>query len=167
MNLIQQFESKAFQDVGTFNSIFKATPILGFPASAEVEIGGITAKGRRILVGEVELFLNLTANERVEKIAKVKRLTQRVKAAKRIREVPKKLGVLPELFHKLSPGEFMVFAALKELGEVRSAVHFATILPMDRRTIHNMATALEVKGMVKIEKEKGIIVRISLTEENK
>jgi DNA-binding transcriptional ArsR family regulator len=161
MNLIELFESKQFQDVGTFNSIFKATPILGFSSSSEVEICGVTAKGRRVLVNEQELFIDLLANERAEKLAKVRRLTQRVRKPK----AKKVFGTLPPLFHKLNAGEFMVHAALKELGEVSDAHQFSTVLPMERRTIHNLVTSLEAKGMVKIEREGKFIVRISLTQE--
>jgi hypothetical protein len=59
MNLIELFESKPFQDVGTFNSIFYTTPILGENYALEVEIGEYTAQGRKVQVGAKVFYLDL------------------------------------------------------------------------------------------------------------
>jgi DNA-binding MarR family transcriptional regulator len=147
MNLIEKFENMPFQDVGTFNSIFKNSPILGFDFSTEVEIGNLTPDNqRRVKVGENVLFLDLTQKSRVEikRVEKAKRKLQKVSLSK-----PK---TLPAIYSMLTPTEFMVYLAIKELGEVDGVTTLAKILPMTTKTISNCLVKLSRLGLVQKKK---------------
>jgi DNA-binding MarR family transcriptional regulator len=147
MNLIEKFENMPFQDVGTFNSIFKNSPILGFPFSQEVEIGNLTTDNqRRVKVGECVLFLDLTQKTQVEvrRVEKKKRKLQKVVTAK--------FKTLPIIYTMLTPTEFMVYLAIKELEEVDGITTLAKILPMTTKTISSCLVKLSKLGLVQKKK---------------
>jgi DNA-binding MarR family transcriptional regulator len=159
MNLIELFESKPFQDVGTFNSIFKATPILGFSSSTEVEILGMTPKGRRILVGGQELTIDLIVDGKQKKV-KAKRIHKE-------REVKAPIKPLSKLFSDLTPSEFMLYSAIKEAGEVNGLTKLLPMLNMNYKTSIKALKKLVEKKLVVCENKSKNFNRISLTQEIK
>lgn len=162
MNLIQVFESRTFQDVGTFNSIFKSTPILGYPSDADVEIKELKPGGeRRILVDGNELFMDLTQRKSVREEKRAEPEVRRV--AKRL--VVKRKGSLPELYRKLSASEFMVYSAVKELGEVHGVLDLSRNIALSGKTISQCVVRLASLGLIKLEKvaaKSGSFTKISI-----
>lgn len=162
MNLIDLFESKPFQDVGTFNAIFKAVPLLNYPSSTPVEIKELTPGGaRRVLVGSDELFIDLSAKSigvevkraPVETKLKTKRLLHRKK------------GMLPEVYRKLSSSEFMIYSAVKELEEVHGVEELSRNIALTSRTIRQCLPRLVELGFVRTEKastKDGHFLKISV-----
>jgi predicted transcriptional regulator len=147
MNLIEKFENMPFQDVGTFNSIFKNSPILGFPFSEDVEIGNLTTDNqRRVKVGETVIFLDLTQKTQVE----VRRVEKKERKLQRVTTV--KLKTLPVIYSMLTPTQFMVYLAIKELEEVDGINTLAKILPMTTKTISNCISKLSKLGLVQKKK---------------
>ncbi len=143
MNLIEKFENMPFQDVGTFNSIFKNSPILGFDFSTEVEIGNLTPDNqRRVKVGEDVLFLDLTQKSQVEvrKVSKKQSKLEKVAVSK-----PK---TLPAIYSMLTPTEFMVYLAIKELGEIDGVTSLSSMISITTKTISNCLIKLSTLGLV-------------------
>jgi hypothetical protein len=159
MNLINEFESKPFQDVGTFNSIFKTTPILGFEPSLEVTILGMTPTGRKILVGETEIVLNLAAEKKVVTKVKVQKTSNFAK--------PEKAKELSTLYKELSPSEFMLYSAIKELGEVYGVSQISQMVNLSLKTCTNSLKVLHDKKLVEVSTAYRGISKISLTQEIK
>ena len=147
MNLIEKFENMPFQDVGTFNSIFKNSPILGYPFDQEVEIGSLTTDNqRKIKIGETTLFLDLTQKSQKE----VRRIE---KKSKKLEKVTSNLEVkLPVIYSALTPAEFMTYLAIKELGEVDGIYALSRTLPMSTKTIYNCLPKLIKLGLVSKKK---------------
>lgn len=149
MNLIELFESKPFQDVGTFNAIFKTTPILDFPATAEVEIKGLVNGGlRKLIVNNTEVIMDLTQSKQVQEFSKeVKPLP-----AKETKKLFKKQKVLlPALYRRLSSSEFMIYHAVKELGEVYGITELSKHIALTRKTISQGLPRLKELGLIKTE----------------
>jgi DNA-binding MarR family transcriptional regulator len=146
MNLIELFEKRPFQDVGTFNAIFKTTPLLGFPATMEVEIKELVREKRRIVVGETELLLDLTQKKLPSKaMLEQKGLSKKAKKLLAI----KKEAKLPDIYKTLKPSEFMIYSAVSELGSVDGITELAKHLSIDQRSIRNNLTRLEKLGLIK------------------
>lgn len=147
MNLIEKFENMPFQDVGTFNSIFKNSPILGFDFSAEVEIGGLANDNqRKIKVGETTIFLDLTqkSQKEVKRAEKKERKLERVTSNMEVK--------LPVIYSALTPTEFMTYLAIKELGEVDGVYAISRTLPMSTKTIYNCLPKLIKLGLIRKKK---------------
>lgn len=147
MNLIEKFENMPFQDVGTFNSIFKNSPIIGFDFSTEVEIGNLTNDNQRtVKVGESIILLDLTqkSQKEIKKAVKKERKLERV-----ISNENKKL---PVIYSILSPSEFMTYLAIKELVEVDGVCALSRIIPMSSKTITNSVVKLVKLGLVRKKK---------------
>ena len=168
MNLIEVFENKPFQDVGTFNAVFRSTPILGFSTTAEVEIREVVSGGkRRVLVGGETLFIDLTQKKIV---SEEKRASKQVRA--RLSKLfKKKKKQLPELYRKLSASEFMILSAVRELGEVDGISELTKNISLSRKTISQSLPRLISLGLIKTERgisEEGNFLKISIdTADNK
>jgi hypothetical protein len=159
MTLIELFESKPAQDVGTFNSIFKTCPIIGHDFSSEVEILNMTNNGRRIKVGNEELFMNLPNSlTELKKVPVVVRTRMpRVSYVDNI--------TLPKLYKELKPSQFMVYSALKELGEVHNVTKLSDMLNMNYKTLQDSLKELYRKGLISSERvisNKGSSIKISI-----
>ena len=160
MNLINLFESKPFQDVGTFNSVFKTTPILGFDSSLEVEIGNITSTGRRLLVGGKEITMSLEVNKKEQAVReKRKRISSFSK--------PNKSGTLSRFYKELSPSEFMLYSALKELRVVYGVSQLSRLVNLTTKTCGKTLKSLQEKNLVQVYGDYCGISKIVLTQEIK
>lgn len=147
MNLIEKFESMPFQDVGTFNSIFKNSPILGFDFDQEVEIGHLTTDNqRRVKVGETILFLDITKKS----LAEVRKIDKQNKKLEKVSLTT--IKTLPVIYSKLTPTEFMTYLAIKELKEVDSITALARVIPMTTKTISNCLIKLSNLGLIQKKK---------------
>ena len=161
MNLIDVFESKPFQDVGTFNSVFKTTPILGFDVDLEVVIGLMTPTGRKLTVGGKEIILNLAVN---------KKEMQKVEAKKAVRsrfKQPVKSIGLSSLYKELSPSEFMLYCAIKELGTVFGVSQVSKYVNLSTKTCTKVLKELQAKKLVNVSADYCGISKIVLTQEIK
>lgn len=147
MNLIELFENKPFQNVGTFNSIFPASPILGVSSELEVEIKEQTPMGRKILVGEETIFIDL----QVYKQRKLRVRTPYIK-----KTVTTKKKTLPSIYLELTPTEFMIYSALKELGSVSSQGELSRLINVTRRSIGGNLERLIKLGLVE-KKENSLL----------
>lgn len=144
MSLIELFESKPFQDVGTFNSIFKKTPILGYSSNCSVEIGELFRDKRKVIVGESDiLLLDLT-----EKKVKVEPKKPKVKNNS-IKRIALEKKDLPKIFTILTPTQFMIYEAIKSVGIVDSLSHLSEQIRLERKTISINLKKLEELGLVK------------------
>lgn len=143
MNLIEKFENKPFQDVGTFNAIFTKTPILGFDSNTPVEIKNIVAGKRRVLVGNSEIFLDLRM--RSAPIAEIKKTREGRKVKVRRVSEKKKLK-LPDFYRMLKPSEFVVYSAIKEAKEIDGMEELSRVIGITNKTI-----AQTIKRLVKLK----------------
>jgi hypothetical protein len=159
MSLISEFESKPFQDVGTFNSIFKTTPILGFSSDLEVTILGMSTSGRKVLVGETEIVLDLA----VEKKPVVRTKQARVRKFAK----PEKTRELSLLYKELSPSEFMLYSAIKELGTVYGVSQVSRMVNLSFKTCVNCLKTLQERKLVQVSGDYCGISKIVLTQEIK
>lgn len=147
MNLIEKFENMPFQDVGTFNSIFKNSPITDFPFDLEVEIGHLTTDNqRKVKVGETILFLNLTQKI----LAGVRKVNKNNKKLEKVNLTT--LKTLPAIYSKLTPTEFMTYLAIKELKEVDSITALSRVIPMTTKTISTCLIKLSNLGLIQKKK---------------
>ena len=164
MNLIEVFEKKPFQDVGTFNAVFKTTPLLGFSSELEVEIKDLVNGRRRLLVGEQEVFLDLTQTKLSRAFAEKETMPVLKEAKKKL--FVKKQGIqLPEILRKLSPSEFMIYHALKEMGEVNGILELSRNISLTSKSIYNNLPRLVKLGLVKtsnVNSDKGNFLKISV-----
>jgi DNA-binding MarR family transcriptional regulator len=155
MELISKFENMPFQDVGTFNSIFKTTPLLGFNTSEEVKIKSIIpGKGRLILVGGVEVFLDLSNEVKTRPVEKVRISTKQYIKRKNRRYYEKKMGMegkLPRIFNELTPFEFFAFHCVKKLKETTVSEICKELRITNQRTVNNHIKSLVDKGYVKFK----------------
>ena len=149
-----------FQDVGTFNSIFKKTPLLGFNSSDEVEIGGIGSNNQRIIKVSgklIHLDLSQKIDERAPrvKVQKVKKLSQVERTNKRI----------PELYRLLKPTEFMIYSAIKEVEFIDGIESLSKEISINSKTIAINLKKLVKLGLVKktlLSSSSGIFYRLSV-----
>lgn len=149
MNLIEKFENKPFQDVGTFNAIFAKTPILGEDARSEVRIGRlINGDLREVFVNDKKLFLNL--NQKIKKVIK-KRIQKKASKLRR-EEVLEEGNQLSSIFKKLSAYDFFVFSAIKEVRVFYGVGDLAQELKLCRRTAQSIIKKLERLNLVNSEK---------------
>jgi len=147
MNLIEKFENMPFQDVKTFNSIFKNSPITDFPFDLEVEIGHLTTDNqRKVKVGETILFLNLTQKI----LAGVRKVNKNNKKLEKVNLTT--LKTLPAIYSKLTPTEFMTYLAIKELKEVDSITALSRVIPMTTKTISTCLIKLSNLGLIQKKK---------------
>ena len=147
MNLIEKFENMPFQDVKTFNSIFKNSPITDFPFDLEVEIGHLTTDNqRKVKVGETIIFLNLTQKI----LAGVRKVNKNNKKLEKVNLTT--LKTLPAIYSKLTPTEFMTYLAIKELKEVDSITALSRVIPMTTKTISTCLIKLSNLGLIQKKK---------------
>lgn len=145
LNLIEVFENKPFQDVGTFNSIFKQTPIVGFSFDTPVQIKELNqGDERKILVGDATIFLKIIQSKH-----KPKEKIKKIPILKKAFSEPSK--ELPEIFRKLNPTEYMIYNALLILGKINSIEEFSKKINVSRRTISNAVKRLSDMKMISTE----------------
>ncbi len=162
MNLIEIFENKPFQDVGTFNSIFKLTPILGYPSEVEVEIKELGKDNqRKIIVGNDVIFMDITQ----KKMIKGARKTVIKKSTQKIEIVEKEF---PNIFRVLTPTQFMLYEAIRSVGEVDGIEQLSRATNIQRRTVTNNLKKLIQLGMVKkqIIRNGNFFCKITIDTEN-
>jgi predicted transcriptional regulator len=131
MNLIDKFESMPFQNVSTFNSIFKTTPILNVDDNLNVEVCELSNdNSRKIIVGDKIIFMDLTQRKNMdfEKKKVIKKKTDFKKINKVIKELPK-------LYKTLKPTEFIIYSAIKELSEIHGVEELSRQLSVSSKTI--------------------------------
>lgn len=128
MNLIEKFENMPFQDVGTFNSIFKYNPILGHSHDSEVEILGVYRDNLRIIKVNGELIHKDLTHKTLP--AKIKAQIKKTEIERAVSQTKK----LPDIY-KLKPTQFMIYSALKELGYVVGAADLARQLNLSNKTV--------------------------------
>ena len=146
MNLIEKFENMPVQDVGTFNSIFRTTPILGFPFDKEVIVRGLVSDGRReLIVGGSTVYLDLTQKK---SIREEKRVTF-VKPKGELQRAIKKTSELPKIYKILKPVEFLIYSAIKEVGQVDGIEELARNISVTNKTIIANLPRLISLGLVK------------------
>jgi DNA-binding MarR family transcriptional regulator len=147
MSLIEKFENMLKQNVGTFNSIFTHTPIMGIPFDTDVEIRGVCPGGLRLVkVGDSVMHLDLSAKKTAKKPQKEK-VERRILSS--IEVSSKKL---PSLYRTLKPTEFMVYSAIKELGYIIGVTKLAEQLNLNSKTILTNLPRLVKLGLVTREK---------------
>lgn len=146
MNLIDKFENMPFQDVGTFNSIFVTTPLLGFEADEPVLIGALTSSNeRKILVGNKEVLIDLTQR----KALKPEKRVTFVKPKGITERCTKSSLNLPVVYKLLKPTEFMIYSAIKEAGEVDGIEELSRKISISNKTIiANLPRLIEL-GLIK------------------
>lgn len=147
MNLIEKFENMPFQDVGTFNSIFNQSPLIGYDFSLEVEIGDISFDNKRkVKVGNDVLFLDLTQKS-VKEIKKIKKVSSK----RKLRRSEKTIKILPEIFTSLTSTQFLIYSAIKEAGEFDGVEELSRTLKITNKTIILNLKKLISLGYVKKE----------------
>lgn len=147
MNLIEKFDNMLVQDVGTFNSIFKTTPILGYDSNLEVEILGLGKDGqRKIRVGDVEFYMDLTQRKSIK--PEKKRVTF-VRPRGVLDRAEKTKASLPKVYKMLRPAEFIIYSAIKELGEVDGIEELSRHISVSNKTIIANLPRLIQLGLVK------------------
>jgi hypothetical protein len=165
MTLIDKFESMPFQDVGTFNSIFRSTPILGYGVGVEVEIRGVlTGNYRTIYVGKDHMQMDLTQRKlKTESVNRVKRLSSKaIKETKFSNRDVDGLKLSP-IFKDLKASEFLIYMAVKELGSVSGILELSRSISLTPKTIHNNIENLIKLGYLKkenIKDSKGNFTRL-------
>lgn len=132
MNLVEKFENMPVQDVGTFNSIFKTTPIIGREFSTEVSIHELTPDNRRrVKVGNEIIFIDLTQRKSIKEEKRVTFVRPKgvlSKSEKISRE-------LPTVYKILKPTEFMIYSAIKEAGEISGIEELSRKISITNKTI--------------------------------
>jgi hypothetical protein len=141
MNLVEKFENMPFQDVGTFNSIFKTTPILGFKFDEIVQIGNVSHEDKRkVMVGDSVILMDLTQK-------KLNTSTE----TRQSKKIPKFLKVetrISNLYKILSPSEFMIYSAIKEAGEFSGIGELSKHTSLTTKTISSRMPKLLELGLV-------------------
>lgn len=134
------------QDVGTFNSIFRTTPIMRYAFNTEVEIFELMPDNRRrIKVGNDTLFIDLTQRKIIieeKKPTFVRPEGKLTKSEKISREIPK-------LYKILKPTEFMIYSAIREVGEVSGIEELSRKISITNKTIMANLPRLIELGLVK------------------
>jgi predicted transcriptional regulator len=131
MNLLDKFENMPFQDVGTFNSIFKTTPILNVDYSTRIEICEMHKDNtRKIIVGDEIIFMDLTQRNNMDFEKK-----KAVKKQSNFKKITKVIKELPTLYRTLKPTEFIIYSAIKELGEVHGIEELSRQISISNKTI--------------------------------
>lgn len=157
MELINKFENMPFQDVGTFNSIFKATPLLGFKSNESVKIKSVVpGKGRLILVGNSEVFMDLSNGEKTPPRDKRRVSTIQYLKRKNRRYYEKKVGIegkLPQMFKELTPLEFFAFHCVKKMKETTVSEICSELRISNQRTMNNCLKSLVDRGYVKCKQK--------------
>lgn len=144
-SLIEIFENKPSQNVSTFNSIFKKTPILGYPAGTEVEIFELYPEDkRRIVVGDDILYLKIAQPKKKPK--KPKQEYMHILPKTEISETK-----LPEIYKLLNPSQFMIYMAIQTLGEAGGIEDLSRQLSINRRTVYNNLKELVKLKLVRTE----------------
>lgn len=146
MNLLDKFENMPFQDVGTFNSIFKSTPILNVDHSTKVEVCEMHKDNtRKLIVGDKVIFMDLTQRKSLKPEKRVtfikpKGITERCN---------KSTLKLPEIYKILKPTEFMIYSAIKEVGEVDGIEELSRRISVSNKSIiANLPRLIEL-GLIK------------------
>ena len=149
MNLIEKFENMPVQDVGTFNSIFTATPIMGFSFETKVQIKDLVAGRRRIVVGDQELFIELS--QKTRKVPEQKKKSVTKKTGTQYKKVNKKELSLSPIYKMLKPTEFMIYSAIKQVTEIHGFEEFSRQIGLSNKTVAaNIKRLVELK-LVKCE----------------
>lgn len=146
-SLIEIFENKPFQDVGTFNSVFKNTPILGYPADAEVEIHELSSEDKRkITVGDNTIYMKIVQPNKKE-LRKIKAKRQPV-----LPKVTESRVKLPEIYKILKPIQFMIYMAIQTVGSINGVDELSQQLSVDRRSLSKNIKHLVKLKLIRTEK---------------
>jgi DNA-binding MarR family transcriptional regulator len=148
VSLIEIFENHSIQNVDTFNSIFKKTPIVGFDPNTEVEIKDLH-KGdeRKIRVGDQVIFLKII---QLKRKPRTRKKTTDLGILKKVSAIEKKQ--LPDIFLKLSPSEFMVHQAIALLGCIDGIEELSKQISLTGKTISPIIKKLTEMGLVHTER---------------
>lgn len=147
MNLIEKFENKPFQNVGTFNSIFVRTPILNKDANTPVRIGRLESGDfRQVFVGSELILLKLNQKQKPLKKQVIKK-----QGKLKIEKVSDRDN-LPSIFKKLTPQQFMVYYAIKLKKVFYGTKELNEELNLCTRTISNCIKHLKKLNYVKSQK---------------
>jgi hypothetical protein len=122
MKLIQEFENVPEQNVKTFNTIFRSTPLLGLDLNLPVEIGEPCQADERVIkVGEDTFSLCLIQRKSFKKIGRRnKKLSMSVKECSNCK---KEKSVLEFYAHKKSKGGYRAQCkecTIKQVIKIRS-----------------------------------------------
>jgi predicted HTH transcriptional regulator len=130
-SLIEIFESKPAQDVGTFNRIFKKTRIKGYPKDAEVEIHGLFSEDKRkITIGNDTIYMRIVQPKKKPKKPKQEYVYMLPKSEASDAK-------LPEIYKTLKPSQFMIYMAIQTMGAVDGIEELARQLSIESKTIRN------------------------------
>jgi len=141
MNLIEKFENMLVQDVGTFNSIFTTTPIMGYDSNEPVEIGKLgQADTRQVKIGSSTVIMKLAQNKKIISVKK----EQDVKLPKSLKKKPN----ISELYKILRPSEFMIYSAIKEAGEFSGIEELSKYTSLSTKTIFSKLPRLIELGLI-------------------
>jgi DNA-binding transcriptional ArsR family regulator len=156
MNLIDLFESKPVQDVGTFNSIFKGSPILGHDYSKPVAIKElIPGVGRKLQVGDLELFVELktsvpTVPKKTKGAGQVRRIQRKNKNYYEKKTTGENVKTIARALLELTPWEYYTLACLRCLEQATVPEIAKKLKVTNYRTIQNHMHSLLEKGYVKV-----------------
>lgn len=166
MNLIEKFENMPFQDVGTFNSIFKTTPILNISSTAEVRIGELTGDNKRkVYVLDQVLFLDLTER----KIPK-KEIKKELKQKEKRDRIEKKTIKINPLLKKLTPSQFVIYQAVLEAKEIYGIAELSRNINLSTKSIYANMEGLLSLGLIKrqeVASDRGALVKLSIDTDYK
>jgi DNA-binding MarR family transcriptional regulator len=168
MNLIEKFENMPFQDVETFNRIFKTTPILNKDKDLDVRICELTPSNmRRLVVGEETMFLDLTQKKNTD-FQKKKKVVNKKSNLKKVLKVSKKL---PDIYKILRPTEFMIYSAIKEAGEIHGVEELSRqIFVSNKSILANIPRLIELKLIKKeyvaCDNKAGSFNKLSIVKNN-
>ena len=148
MNLIEKFENSTNQTVETFNKIFTKTPITGCDSYSEVIIGELGKDNKRkVLVGNEVFYLDLTQKESFVKKEKVKSVKYESKLS-RSTKISRKL---PDIYRILRPTEFLIYCAIKEVGQIDGVEELSRQISISNKTIIANLPRLISLGLIKKE----------------
>lgn len=151
MNLIKIFEEMPFQNVKSFNQVFKTTPIVGFDSDEDVRIGEMTiGNERRVYVGDSVLSMDLTQKKSIRVKKKVVE-----KPVKKLEMVEKTSREIPSVYKILKPTEFMIYSAIKEVGQVDGIQELSRKISISNKTILANLKRLTDLGLVTSKRVTG------------
>lgn len=151
MNLIKIFEDMPVQNVKSFNQVFKTTPIVGFDSDEDVRVGEMTTGNeRRIYVGDSVMSMDLTQKKSIRVKKKVVE-----KPIKKLEMVEKTSRDLPSIYKILKPTEFMIYLAIKEVGQVDGIEELSRKISISNKTILSNLKRLTDLGLVMSKRVTG------------
>ena len=166
-SLIDIFEESENQTVEQFNKVFKATKLLGYDDSEIVSIGELCAGNERVITIRGNTF-RLNLEQKTTKPERKKKAVVNVANKPRKVEEKRKLS-LSDIYKTLKPTEFMLYSAIKEVGQVDGMEEFSRAVRISNKTIALNIKRLVELNLIKIEEvasTSGNFNRITLTQHN-